>query len=165
MTRHTLPYAFIAAACLCLLTGCVLPTSLWCDGCRARPPKAENLTGVWIGFDESQLDFCRLDLRPDATGFFATVSPADTSLHDYGVQAYRVTHWAVDEWKFTFSLSPATTNAEPIYLRGRGGYTSLDLEIGGTTNQWKRKIVLYPETRIDGANRETRDKIGELEKR
>ena len=143
----------------------VLPTSLWCDGCRARPPKIENLAGVWIGFDESQLDFCRLDLRPDTTGFFACVSPAGSSLHDYGVQAYQVTRCAVDKWTFTVSLLPATTNAEPIYLRGRCGYTSLDLEIGGTTNQWKRKLVLYPESRMDSANQETRDKIGELEKR
>ena len=165
MIRHTFPCLLIAAACLCLLTGCVLPSSLICDGCKAMPPKMDNLTGVWIGFDESELDFCRLELRPDATGYFATVSPADTSLHDYGVQAYRVTHWTVEEWKFTVSLSPATTNAEPIYLRGRCDYTSLDLEIGGTTIQWKRKIVLYPESRIDGANQETRDKIAELQKR
>ena len=165
MARRTFPYVLATALCLCLLTGCILPTSLSCDGCRARPPKAENLTGVWIGFHESQLDFCRLDLRPDATGFYACVSPAGSSLHDYGVQAYRVTHWAAEEWRFIISLSPATTNAEPIYLRGRCGYTSLDLEVGGTNGQWKRKMVLYPEARMDGANQETRDSIRELEKR
>ncbi len=86
-------------------------------------------------------------------------------MHEYGVQAYRVTHWSADDWKFSISLSPATTNAEPIYLRGRCGWTSLDLEVGGTNGQWKRKVVLYPESRIDGANQETRDMIKELEKR
>jgi len=147
-----------------MLTGCVLPTSLWCEGCRARPPKAENLIGVWVGCDESPLYFSRLDLRPDATGYDARVSPAGSSLHEYGAHAYRVTHWAVDEWKFTVSLSPATTNDEPIYLRGRAGYTSLDLEVGGTNGQWKRNMVLYPEARTDNANQETRDTIRQLEK-
>jgi hypothetical protein len=163
MTRHTPPYAIVAAACLCLLTGCVRP--LCRLGSAAIPPKAEDLTGVWVGFDESQLAFWRLDLRSDATGVFASVSPAGSYLHDYGVQAYRVTRWAVDKWTFTVSLLAATTNAEPIYLRGRCGYTSLDLEVGGTTNEWNRKMVLYPESRMDSANQEIRDKIGELEKR
>jgi hypothetical protein len=164
-TRRISACALVAVACLLLLAGCVLPTSLTCDGCRARPPEAENLVGVWIGFDESELDFCRLDLRQDCTGFFACVSPAGSSLHEYGVQAYRVTHWAVDEWKFITRLVPATTNAEPVYLRGRCDWTSLELEVGGTNGHWKRKLVLYPESRMDGANQETRDQIQELEKR
>jgi len=123
------------------------------------------LTGVWIGFDESQLYFFRLELRPDSTGYLANVSPAGSSLHAYGVQAYRVTYWASDEWRLTINLSPMTTNAEPVYLRGRGGYTALELEIGGTTNRWKRNLILYPESRMKSANLETRDKIGELGKR
>jgi hypothetical protein len=120
---------------------------------------------VWIGFEQDELEFVRLDLRPDFTGYCACVSPADTTLHDYGVEAYWVRHWTLDGGKLIVSLTPITTNAEPIYLRGYYSGFSFDLEIGGTTNQWKRKLVLCRESRIDGANQETRDKIRELEKR
>jgi hypothetical protein len=106
-----------------------------------------------------------MDLRPDFTGYCARVSPADTILHDYGVEAYRVMHWTLEDWKLIISLMPITTNAESIYLRGEYSGFSFDLEMGGTTNQWKRKLVLCRESRIDGANQETRDKIRELEKR
>lgn len=164
MTRHIGSYALFAVVCLVLLLGCVLPTSLTCDGCKARPPKPEELVGVWIGFDEDELDFCRLDLRADTTGYCARVSPADTVLNEYGVEAYRVTHWTADDWKFIVSLTPLTTNAEPIYLRGHCYRPSLSLEVGGANGKWKRKLALYRESRIDGANRETRSKIRELEK-
>jgi hypothetical protein len=130
----------------------------------ARPPKPELLASVWIGFDNDELNFTRLDLRPDFTGYCARVSPADTSLHEYGVDGYRVTKWGLDKWKFSVTLTPATTNAEPIYLRGRYSGFSLRLEVGGTNGQWKRDVILYRESRMDGANQETRGKIGELEK-
>ena len=120
---------------------------------------------MWIGFEQDELDFVRLDLRPDFTGYCARVSPADTSLHEYGVEAYRVRHWRLEDWKLIISLTSMTTNAEPIYLRGDYSGFSFALEMGGTTNQWKRKLVLHRESRIDGANQETRDKIRELEKR
>ena len=132
---------------------------------KARPPKPEQLVGVWIGFDSDELEFTRLDLRPDFTGYCARVSPADTILHEYGVAGYRVTKWGVDEWKFIISLASTTTNAEPIYLRGRYNGFSLRLEVGGTNGRWKRDLVLHRESRMDGANQETRNKIKELEKK
>lgn len=164
MTHRAIPYALLAAVSLCLLTGCLLPTSLTCDGCKARPPKPEAYVGVWIGFDSDELEFTRLDLRPDFTGYCARASTADTVRHEYGVDGYRVTNWTIEDWKFIISLTPATTNAEPIYLRGDSSWSSLDLEVGGANGQWKRKLVLYRESRIDGANQETSDKIRELEK-
>ena len=132
---------------------------------KARPPKPAELVAVWIGFDSDELDFTRLDLRADFTGYCARVSPADTVLHEYGVAGYRVTKWAVDKWKFIISLTPTTPKAEPIYLRGRYNGFSLRLEVGGTNGEWKRDLVLYRESRIDASNQETRDKIKELEKR
>ncbi len=131
----------------------------------ARPPKPEQLVGVWIGFDEDQLNFTRLDLRADATGFCVRVSPADTSLHDYGVEGYRVAKWTMDNWKFNTTLTPATTNAEPVFLRGRYSIGSLRLEIGGSNGRWKRELLLFRESRLDGANQETKQKIKELEGR
>jgi hypothetical protein len=131
----------------------------------ARPPKPEQLAGVWIGFDNDELVFTRLDLRSDFTGFCARVSPADISLHEYGVAGYRVTKWGLDQWKFSIMFTPITTNAEPIFMRGRLSGWSLHLEVGGTNGQWKRDVILYREARLDDVNQETRERIKELEKR
>jgi hypothetical protein len=162
MTHHLTSQALLVAGFLSLLAGCVSqPVCIL----KATPPKPEELAGVWIGFEQDELDFVRLDLRSDFTGYCARVSPDDTTLYDYGVEAYRVPHWTLEDWKLIISLTPMTTNAEPIYLRGDSSGFSFDLEMGGMTNQWKRKLVLYRESRIDGANQETRDKIRELEKR
>jgi hypothetical protein len=132
---------------------------------KARPPKPEQLAGVWIGFDEDDLTFMRLDLRSDFTGYCARVSPTNISLHEYGVAAYRVAKWSLDEWKLSTTLTPVTTNAEPIFLRGRLSVSSLRLEVGGTKLKWSRDVILYRESLLDGANAETRDKIMELEAR
>src|SRR6185503_9531256 len=79
---------------------------------KARPPKPEQLAGVWIGFDEDDLTFTRLDLRSGFTGYCARVSPTNIVLHESGVDGYRVAKWSLDEWKFSTTLMPVTTNAE-----------------------------------------------------
>jgi hypothetical protein len=116
------------------------------------------MIGVWIGLDSDALDFCRLDLRADYTGYCALASPA-------GVEAYRVTRWTLEDWKAIISLTPVTTSAEPIYLRGNYSAKSLHLEVGGTNGEWKRGLLLYRESTMDSANQETSDKVRELEKR
>jgi hypothetical protein len=132
---------------------------------KAHPPKPEDLTGVWIGFEDDELFFSRLDLRSDLTGYLARVSPADTILHDYGVFAYRVTKWTVDDWNFNINLTPATPKAESIQVRGRYNGFSLRLEISGTNGLWKRNAILNREVRENSANKEARERIRELEKR
>ena len=131
----------------------------------AIPPKAAELAGVWIGFANDELVFTRLDLRKDFTGYCACVCPADTSLHEFGVDVYRVTHWESQDWKFVISLTPVGTNAEGIYLNGSIGTWTLDLEMGGTNGNWKRKLVLRKESRIEAANRECSGKVQEIEKK
>ena len=129
----------------------------------ARIPKPIELAGTWIGFDDDELNFTRLDLRSDFNGYCARVSPADTVLHDYGVAGYRVTRWTLNNWNLKINLSPVTTNAEPIYLQGRYNGFSFQLLVG-VTNGWHRKLVLFQESRIDAANQETTVKISQLEK-
>ena len=131
---------------------------------KARQPKPEDLVGVWIGFDSDELTFTRLDLRPDFTGFCARVSPADTVLHKYGVHGYRVTKWMLDGWKVVISLTPTDPNAESIYLNGHVALFSLRLEIGSPKGKWKQELLLWPESRIQASDRETKDKIDKLEK-
>jgi len=132
---------------------------------KAIPPKPEDLIGVWVGFDDDELFFSRLDLRSDFSGYLARVSPRDTILHDYGVFAYRVTKWTVDDWNFNINLTAATPKAESIEMRGLYNGFSLRLEISGANGLWKRNIILNREIRETAANRETREKIQELEKR
>ena len=130
---------------------------------EAIPPKPEDLIGVWIGFDNDELFFSRLDLRSDFTGFLARVSPNDTVLHHYGVFAYRVTKWTINGWNFNGELTAATPGAESIQMRGSYNGFSLHVELSGTI--WVRNIILERDVREAAANKETRAKIREFEKR
>jgi hypothetical protein len=145
---------------LAMLTIFTLPTFIYArEAKRATPPTAKELVGTWIGFDRDELTFTRLELHADSTGYLARVSPADTILHDYGVQAYRVNKWSVSDWNVAIDLTPISSNAEVLYLKGRAGMADLDLEIGGLNKRWKLKVLLYPESRIETSNRETKQVI------
>ena len=133
---------------------------------EAKPPTPEELTGVWIGFDRDELRFTRLELRQDSTGFLARVAPADTTLHDQGVQVYRVTRWKVDGWNIEISMSPLSNATKVGYIRGRVGLASLELVIGGPENRgWKEELILYPESRMAVSNQETKEEIQNAEKK
>jgi len=165
MTRSPISSAFLRRL-LWTTTAIVLAAGLVAFArTPARPPKPDQLAGVWVGFDEGDLTFTRLDLRSDFTGYCARVSPSNVVMHAYGVSGYRVAKWSLDEWKFSTALTPVTTNAEPIFLRGSLSMASLRLEVGGTELNWTRNVVLFRESLLDGANVETRDKIKELEAR
>jgi hypothetical protein len=132
---------------------------------RVAPPAAKDLVGVWIGFDNDQLTFTRLDLRADSTGFCARVSPADTILHEQGVRAYRITKWDVIGWNIDIHMSPLSNATGVGYVKGRIGLDSLRLTIGGPENGgWKEEPFLHPESRIMISNQETRDRIEAAEK-
>jgi len=132
---------------------------------RVAPPRPEDLIGVWIGFWEDE-EFTRLDLRADSTGYCAYVAPPDFITHQYGVHVYRVTAWSIDGWKLNISLAPVDSRRdESIYLKGRAGYLSLQLEIGGANRKWKEQVVLHKESRIQVSNLETKTKIEEVEKK
>jgi len=132
---------------------------------RATPPTAKDLVGVWIGFDQDELTFTRLELHNDSTGYCARVHPADTILHHYGVELYRVNRWNIEGWNLTFDLAPISSNAEPVYLKGQaGGIATLRLEISGVKTRWKLDILLDPESRIEISNKETKQAIDAIQK-
>lgn len=154
-----MPVMDIRRLTLLLLALLVVNTAV-AEAKRAAPPTAKDLVGVWTGFDEDDLTFTRLELRADSTGYCARASPADTILHSYGVQVYRVDRWSIGGCNVTIDLTPLSPNAEPVYLRGRaGGIASLKLEIGGLKNKWKLGLILNPESRIQVSNEETRGAI------
>lgn len=132
---------------------------------RAAPPTAKDLLGVWTGFDNDQLTFTRLDLRPDFTGFCARVSPADTILHDQGVHVYKITKWILNGWNIEIHMSPISNATRVGYVKGRVGLASLKLTIGGRENGgWKEEPFLHPESRLVISNQETKSKIEAAEK-
>ena len=54
---------------LTMLTIFTLPTFIYAqEAKRATPPAAKELVGTWIGFDEDELTFTRLELHADLTG-------------------------------------------------------------------------------------------------
>ena len=143
--------------CMFLIVAAVFVTNASAEK-KANPPTTKELIAVWIGFDDDELTFTRLDLRSDGQGFCARVSPADTILHDYGVQVYRVASWSVDGWILKIQLTPLSPNAEPVYLKGRYRLASLRLEIGAK-KKWKMGLLLRPEKRITSANEEAKAAI------
>jgi hypothetical protein len=132
---------------------------------KATPPSAKELVGVWVGFDNGQLTFTRLDLRSDSTGFCARVSPPDTMLHDQGVHVYRILKWTVNGWDIEIQMSPLSNATNVGYVKGHIGLASLRLTIGGPENGgWKEEPFLHPEGRLLTSNQETKDKIEQVEK-
>jgi hypothetical protein len=69
-----------------------------------------------------------------------------------------------DGWKVAIRLTPTDAKTEDIYLKGTVASFSLRLEIGGSNGKWKQELLLWPESRIQGSDRETKDKIDGLEK-
>jgi hypothetical protein len=59
--------------------------------------------------------------------------------------AFRVSATRLNGYDVTgvnFDLHPVEERVEPIYLRGRATVARLELEVGGTSPDWKRKILL-----------------------
>lgn len=112
---------------------------------------------MWVGTDSDDLQFWRLDLRSDFTGYLACGQEA----WDFG--AYRVRHWTLNYYGLVTETKPIGTNAEPIYLKGVYSGSTLDLEVGGVNGGWKLPVTLYREPRIEECNRQAREKILEVE--
>jgi hypothetical protein len=67
---------------------------------------------VWVGFEEGQLTFTRLDLRANSTGYCARISAGSRA------EVYRVRKWSIRDWNLQIDLMPISPNAESIYLKG-----------------------------------------------
>ena len=64
----------------------------------ARPPKPEELVGVWVGFGQGE-KFTRLDLGSEFTRYWTRLATRESTTHPCGIHVYRVTRWAVGGWK------------------------------------------------------------------
>jgi hypothetical protein len=147
------------------VAGCASHGPSTITACGMIPPTPDRLVGVWSGFDSGDLVFYRLDLRRDFTGYLASVSPEGSSLHEYGVDVYEITRWSLKDFSLSIQLHPATTNAEDIYAVGEYGGVPLELEVGGTNGEWKRKVTLHWQSDWEASTRETKAAISQVEGR
>lgn len=141
------------AACLMAIAAAVV----WAK--TARPLTIEDVAKTWVGYAEDELMFVRLELGTNGYGCCAVAYNPQTILYDVGVMTYRVKQWHLDGSRLTFEVEPASTNAGPIYLKGRASGYTLDLEIGGPKGSWSRKFVVRPEAAFLIPIRDTKEAI------
>ena len=145
-----------AAALLTVTSGCaMLPPG----NKRPSPPTVYQVAGVWCGYTGDELDFYRLELKKDGTGWCASIYLPDTSLYSSGVHQYRIQKWELDKRMISFVLTPLTANSEPIFLKGRASSHLLHLEVGGTSLKWSRDLIMRPESNFTIPNRDTKEAI------
>lgn len=164
MTHHRSLAAFALLVALSILPGCHSPTSRTiplASQKKAKPPTTERVIGVWLGYTEDELQFFRLDLRTDFTGYCASMYLPDTSLpHD--VRLYRIDEWELKEQRLTFRVSAVYVGAEAISLKGETTGHLMNLEVGGAG--WKRKLLLRPEANVTIPFQETKQRVERVQR-
>ena len=100
------------------------------------PPLREDIVGTWQGFGESQLEFARLELSSDGTGFLAiSYLPNEPSL------LYRVEIWNIRGHTIEVRVAPIDKSAELVTVSSAQlGVNALDITLRGAT--WSRQFVL-----------------------
>jgi hypothetical protein len=68
-----------------------------------------------------------------------------------------ITAYCLDDFNITFDLVPV--NGEPIYLTGHTTGHTMNLEVGGKSLKWKRKLTLRSEKNFLIPNRDTKEAI------
>ena len=107
----------------------------------ARPPDASKIAGVWSGYSDDQVEFMRLELDANGTGYVCV-----SYLTDAPARLYRIESWRTSEWNVEIQTRPIDAEAPAITFRKlRYGLSTLDGEFGGLNAGWKHQIKLYGE--------------------
>jgi hypothetical protein len=149
---------------LALIVAILAPPSGLSAETRVRPATLAELATVWVGSQPGgAFEYFRLEVNAEGTGLLTVLW-----LSSEPPQAYRVAATRLDGYAVTFDLLPVDAKAEPIYLRGRATARRLELEVGGTTPEWRRKILLdrYSDfmARLNAVNRRAEQYWSELKK-
>jgi len=131
---------------------------------KSIPPTEKDLVGVWIGYEEGQMTFTRLDLRNDSTGYCARISAGS-----HVVDIHRIRKWSLRGWDLSVDMTPMSPNVARLYLKGWGGRAYLQVKIGTLEGnkiegKWNRTLVLSPESEVERCNQETKRAIEEAQK-
>jgi len=108
----------------------------------SKPYKAGDLAGVWVGFDNYRLNYYRLQLREDGTGFCSMVYVDEPAI------LYRVNSWKIEGELLAFVLTPLDTGAPEVEMKStKLGLTPpvLTLEVRGKKLGWVREVSLMSE--------------------
>ena len=125
---------------------------------RVPHPKVEEIADTWIGFNEDDLYYYRLNLNTNGNGICASTFVRDPA------KLYRVTEWTLDNYAIEIKLEPVDPKAEPIWMKGETAGLHLDLMSGGKELKWKRKIKLYRESDVIKAHERVKTRMRMTEK-
>ncbi|HXJ88592.1 MAG TPA: hypothetical protein VMS18_17360 [Candidatus Binatia bacterium] len=120
---------------------------------KSIPPTEKDLIGVWIGWEEGQLAFTRVDLRANSMGYCARIFAGTDP------EVYQIRRWSMDGWNLKIDLTPISPKIESIYLVGLGGRGYLQLKVSAVGGKWHRKLVLLPESDVETAQQNAKQAI------
>jgi hypothetical protein len=122
----------------------------------AQPPAREAFIGAWQGYSKSHLEFARLELDDNGTGFLAI-----SYLPQSPAVAYRVTNWVQRGFNLDMTAIPAGPDAEAVTFRDiRYGIESISLELRG--NGWDRKMILFSEVKLQKRTSDASERLKNL---
>jgi hypothetical protein len=122
----------------------------------APPPPREAFLGVWQGYSESHLEFARLELDQNGTGFLAI-----SYLPQSPPVAYRVTKWTQRGFALDIAVQPVDAKAEPVTLHDVGyGIESISLELRG--KDWDREMSLFNEAKFQKRAADASERLKKL---
>lgn len=121
---------------------CLLATIIAISALASRPinlPGKEELVGDWVGYDESYVDFYRLNLRADGTGSIVVLYPdGETIAHDLT--------WELMPRKLFIHPSQKEKSAEKAKFSVSGyGFEHIDIRFRPAGQGWDSTVALLNE--------------------
>jgi hypothetical protein len=103
------------------------------------PPDPSKAVGVWLGLDEDNLGFLRLELDEDGQGFLSIKYQPHLPPHLYRVEKWQLVKWTVkldarplDDEKYAITFKEIEFSSN--YLKGKFGGRG-----------WERRFTLFNE--------------------
>jgi hypothetical protein len=121
---------------------------------KVAPPNREDMLGNWFGFEESGLEFCRLELNDDGTGLFAYVF-----VNDNVAELHSIKEWSLTGINIKFETETTDPHDFAITLTGVGGAHLMRLDMAGVGMKWKHRLTLYNEKEFLSRNEKVKEAI------
>ena len=141
--------------CLFLFTtlACVMVVKVASEQDDLPPPDVRAVAGIWIGIDEDNLKFYRLELEPGGKGY------CSSCFVDNPAKLYSIGRWSMERFAIKIDLVPIDKEAESIFMRGEASTSTMALQVGGTLIQWKKKLTMVKEADLEEKNAKARKRI------
>jgi hypothetical protein len=124
---------------------------------RAIPPTADQLVGVWIGWEADSMTFFRVDLSADGTGYLAS------SFREAPAVLSRITRWSIQGWRVTMQTTPVDVHPNDVMaIAGSVVVRKLELDIIGGRNEWRQHVTLHKDDEARSARTRVDDRMQAL---